>query len=409
MSNKKEICIIAMGELSTNPRSLKELFTLQAAGYDVSFIGSYCVDWALKYDAEIAARNRININIIDWSAGTHPFLFWKTRLRYFIARKIYQLFGFSFLEKYVLHRIYPEVMRAALLKKADFYIAHNLSALPIAYVASSKFKAAFGFDAEDFYSEDSLPERFGQRLKELAERTERRYLPQSRYISASSEPIARAYVKKYALPEPVVLLNVFSSFGEYSKVPVARKGRLSLYWFSQTIGENRGLEEAVLALKNANSDIYLYLQGNISNYYRRNLQKLAGSKKEKLVFLMPCSPEELMSTASEFDVGLALERKEPLNRDLCVTNKIFIYLSAGLSIIATNTKGQSGIISSIGKSGWLYDCGDVRALAERLDYLALNKEYLEESKKEALRYAQDKYNWDIEKKKFLDVIEKVLG
>ena len=412
MADKKKICIIACGQLSTNPRALKELRALKEAGYDAIFIGSYCAGWALKYDAAILAKDGLNGRIIDWSGSTNPFLFYKVRLRYFIARHLYTLFPFRFLERCVLYCAYPELKRAVLKEQADLYIAHNLAALPIAYAAAGKYGVKFAFDAEDFHSADSPPYKGYGRFKVLVEHIERKYLPYCGYITASSQLIARAYSQKYAISNPIVLLNVFPLTPLKPEAPVIRKGsNLSLYWLSQTIGRNRGLEDIVCAMGKAKANIKLYLQGSIRGDYKTALQDLAAKnniEKERIIFLGPAFPDDLVNIASSFDVGLALEIIEPPSRDLCVSNKIFIYLLAGLSIIATRTQGQEPIIESIGKAGWLYRCGDIDALAGRIDYLAFNKAQLEESKKEASRSAHEKYNWDLEKRVFLGIITNIL-
>lgn len=410
--NRKKICIIACGQLSTNPRALKELRALKEAGYDVFFIGSYSVNWALEYDARIITQDGLKASIINWSKRANIFLSYKIRLRHFIARKLYSKFGFSFLEKYVLHPVYPEIKNAVLRERADLYIAHNLSALPAASAAAREYQAKLGFDAEDFYGSGLLLSEAGIRFQRLAESIQMKYLARCDYISASSDAIALAYARKYGLKKPFVLHNVFPlSYAHALPLPAARDN-LSLYWFSQTIGEKRGLEDIMLAMGRVKADVRLYLQGNISKNYKRSLQRLAREsnlREDKIIFLAPAFPDDLVNIASAFDVGLAMEEREPLNRDMCVTNKVFLYLLAGLSVIATETQGQKPIVESIGKAGWLYKCGDINALAERIDFLALNKTALEESKQEALKYGRERYNWDLEKHNFLTIVSGVLG
>lgn len=410
MNNHKKFCIISLGQISTNPRALKEMRALKEAGYGVVFTGAYCVDWALGYDAKIIEGEGFDAHILNWSKVSAPLVFYKTRIRYFLARKLYAKLGFHFLERYVLHRVYPEIERIALKQKADFYIAHNLAALPIAYAAAKKHGVKFGFDIEDYYSRDALPDEENSRILKLYEDIERKYLPACSYVSASSGHISLAYADKYGIERPLVLLNAFMPLESHVKMRDINCA-LSLYWFSQTIGENRGLEDVIRAIAKTKADAMLYLQGNISKDYKKKLSDLAVAnniRAQRIVFLDPVSPDDLIKTASAFDVGLALERQNPLNRDLCLTNKIFIYLASGLSIIATKTKGQSEIMGSIGIAGWSYQQEDIDSLAQRIDYLAADKDVLAASKEEALMIARERYNWATEKKKFLGIVEKVL-
>ena len=72
---------------------------------------------------------------------------------------------------------------------------------------------------------------------------ESRWLPGCAYMTAVSPGIADAYVENYGVAQPHVVLNVFpKSHAPSGATPrgTARPGP-SLYWFSQTIGPDRGL------------------------------------------------------------------------------------------------------------------------------------------------------------------------
>ena len=109
-----------------------------------------------------------------------------------------------------------------------------------------------------------------------------------------------------------------------------------------------------------------------------------------------------------FDVGLELEQNKPLNRDICLTNKIFTYLISGLAIIASNTKAQQQFINENNNVGKLYPITNINKLAELINQLFGNKKLLNEYKNNAYHLAQSKYNWENESKKFIDVINKTL-
>jgi glycosyltransferase involved in cell wall biosynthesis len=117
----------------------------------------------------------------------------------------------------------------------------------------------------------------------------------------------------------------------------------------------------------------------------------------------------MIRAASEFDVGLALEQPVSLNRDICLTNKIFAYLLAGNAIAATATTGQKPIIDTIGKAGFLYQPGDVDGLAEGLRYWSQDREQLQIARQQAWWHGTRTFNWDIEKKKFLEVVGGILS
>jgi len=403
----KKICLVSDGQPSTNPRFLKEADALYEAGYDLTVI--FCqgwAHWAMESDKKILSKRRWKYQSVVWSVKENPYLFYKSRLRFFLARSFTQ-------SESSLNRVYPELSKAVLSEKADLYVAHYLGALSAAAKAAEKYGAKLGFDAEDFHSADSGIEdkRMSRKRDRLIERVEEKYLPRCSYVTAASDPIAQAYATKYKIPKPVTILNVFPLAMKAHDPRCPETNDLSLYWFSQTIGPGRGLEEVVLAMGSIDQPIQLHLQGLVRDQYRKELTALAFKNKlteHQIVWMEPAHPEDLVNIASCFDVGLTLERNRPLNKDLCVSNKIFTYLLAGLSVIATQTQGQNSILKEIGQGGWSYKPGDTAVLAARLQFLAQNKEALEASKRESLKCAREKYNWDIEKSKFLSVIRSVL-
>jgi glycosyltransferase involved in cell wall biosynthesis len=116
----------------------------------------------------------------------------------------------------------------------------------------------------------------------------------------------------------------------------------------------------------------------------------------------------MIRAAAEFDVGLASEQPVSSNRDVCLTNKIFTYLLAGNAIAATATTGQRPIVAGIGKAGFLYSPGDICALANGLRRWSQDREQLQQARWAAWSRGTHPFNWDMEKKKLLDIVRGVL-
>lgn len=404
----KTICLITNGHISTDPRIVKEADVLQEAGYRTIVIGTQYIPSLIKYDQLLVQSRVWAFKKLLWTKEDASILYLKTRLCHYFFRILpSMLWPFLNIGEKALGRMTSQLTRQVNLVKADLYIAHNLAALPVAAKAANKYNAKLGFDAEDFHSGEFLPV---DKNAKLAEFIENKYLRQCEYVTAASEFIAQAYAEKYKIKKPTAVLNVFP-LSMIQDVPRQINPGLLLYWFSQNIGAGRGIEEVIQAMGKTNDEVRLYLQGRISPEYKIKLIKLAlenNVAQDRLIFLETSSQSDLFKIASRFDVGLALEPKEPLNKHFCITNKILTYLLAGLSIIATDTQGQRSLIEVIGKAGWMYKNGDVDSLAKRLAFLLENKEELKISKQESLKQAREKYNWDLEKNKFLNIINEVL-
>ena len=162
------------------------------------------------------------------------------------------------------HQVTPDLVKAARSVRADLYVAHYVAALPAAAQAARLHGTRYAFDAEDFHLGDPPdgPEFDGIRRHAWA--IESAYLPGAAYVTAASPGIADAYARAYGIPVPTVVLNVFPR----SHAPAAPTDRgsatpgPSVYWFSQTIGGDRGLECAARAIGLARSRPHLYLRGN---------------------------------------------------------------------------------------------------------------------------------------------------
>jgi hypothetical protein len=140
---------------------------------------------------------------------------------------------------------------------------------------------------------------------------------------------------------------------------------LRLYWFSQTIGPGRGLEETVIAAGRAGIAAELALRGRTQNGYLRTLQSLAAAHAPRLsvVHHPPASPDAMVDLARSHDVGLAQEVMAVPNRRLCLTNKAFTYMLAGLAVAMSDTPGQHALGQDLGHGAALVAPGDVDALA----------------------------------------------
>lgn len=410
------VCLITTGHLSTNPRLVKEADALEEAGYDVRVVATKF--WAWAEMADRAFQNR------PWSVSTIRFgpvanrgrdVWFRVRQRGIRSLAAHtdpiKLPG-ALLDRGA-HYVTPELGRRATALPAHLYIAHNLGALPAAAAAARRHNARLGFDAEDFHRGElrEVPETASQRA--LVAAVEERYLPHCDYVTAASDGIAEAYAAAVGIERPTTVLNVFPLSERDTHIDdrelqgeVPETGR-SLHWFSQTIGPGRGLEDAVRALPHLPEDVVLSLRGGWATGYERELRGLAEALGvgPRLRVLPHCPPNEVVRRAAAHDIGLALEVGETVNRDLCVTNKLFTYLLAGLPAAATATTGQRKVCAAVPEATRLYEVGDVAGLVRAVQDL-LNEPRASEN---ARRAGSERYNWDLERAVFLNVVEQTLN
>ena len=147
---------------------------------------------------------------------------------------------------------------------------------------------------------------------------------------------------------------------------------------------------------------------NIKQFFN-NLMESYNLKPEQLVFLDTLPEEDIASSASMHHIGLASEFVHNQNRDLCLTNKLFMYLLAGNAIVATDTSAQKSFLEDNQGIGSVYEQEDAIDLSRVFKNYIDNPELLDTHRKNALQLGKEKYNWNIEKKKFLQNVEQVLA
>ncbi len=405
------VCLLSPGQPSTNPRLVKEADALAEAGYRVQALCGVWADWAEATDRELLRDRSWRCRYVGGRPGEERLLYHWTRLRYAAGRRLAPLGPSRDRSlRWGLSRVGEELRRAALASPADLYIAHYPGALAAAAEAAARHGGRLGYDLEDFYSDRGAVD--GPRLA-LIESCERRYLPRCDFVTAASPGIARGYRDKYGIPEPVCILNVFPASMRPARRPEASTaGPLRLYWFSQTIGAGRGLEDAVKALAAvAELPIELHLQGVWQEGFERALRGLAerrGLPAGRIHAHPPVPPGRMVRESSRYDVGLALEPARDCNNDLTVSNKLFTYLLAGNALLATRTRGQAEICRQLGEAAATVPCGDAEALAGQLRTWYHDRESLNRARAAAWRAGGLRYHWDREKMLLLELVSRTL-
>ncbi len=393
----KKVCFITPGHISTNPRLIKEASALDPAVYQVFILSVYYQPEQKTFDEAILQAHP------QWIHIAVPYNFTE-KLRHRLGRYLFHFFGWA--SHHAVSKAYHLQKQAAIRIDADLYIAHNLGALPVAASAAQKCGAKYAFDAEDFHRGE-VPQ--SDKASALAIKIEALFFPQAQFLSAASQLIAEAYQELFPGLALHAINNVFSvgyqqAFQKLAHTP------LKLFWFSQTIGLNRGIQDVLLAMKLLPEiPIQLTLVGNIDTAAATELKDMLINNGLHQLKIHPTVAEaKLFEWAAEHHVGLALERSAPLNRDICLTNKIFTYLLAGNAIIASDTLAQIAFITEYSGVGWTYAQGEPQALARLLKNCYTQPSDLEQTRKNAWTLAQEQLNWEMEQKKWLPLVEATL-
>jgi hypothetical protein len=407
------ICLISPGHLTSNPRLVKEADALTEAGHQVMVISGWSFPPHQSEDRSFDSRPWAQHHRVAFGALAPPLSRWWQRLRQRLARGLVRLGAHGpAVAVRAWHPASRDLIRAARGVRADLYIAHYPAALPAAALAARAHGGRYAFDAEDFHLGDFPEEPSYDFHRQLLRMIEGRYLPGCVFTTAASAGIADAYADAYGIPLPVLLRNVFP-LAHAPEGPTPRGTAMpgpSLYWFSQTIGPDRGLECAVRAIALAESKPHLYLRGFISDAYRQRLVALARAEgvEDRLHLLQPAPPEQMERLAAAYDLGLVAETGGTPNRRIALTNKLFTYALAGIPMLLSDIPAHRQILAETGEAAMLFGVEDSASLAEALDiYLNAAPGALARDRAAAFQLGQEHWNWEKEQNSLIALINSI--
>lgn len=402
-----KILILTSAHLCRNPRVVKEATALSAAGYDVTVMSVSVQERFERMDRELMRGLPFRRVTIDYTANTL-----RARATHFLQRAATWA-ARHLRSKFKLETAQSLGPAAALLRlardfPADLTIVHTEIPLWAArFLIRDGRRVAV--DIEDWYSEDLLDSDRRSRPLKLLRHAEAFALQHAVYSTTTSQAMASGLSTAYRCKPSIVLRNSFplQSPSRIDLPPAASAPRI--VWFSQTIGPGRGLELFFEAWAQSVQPSKVYLLGDLRPGYRETLlARVPVSRRSDVDFIPPVPPTALPGKLAEFDIGLALEPRQPLNRDLTITNKIFQYMNAGLAIIATDTSGQAEVMAAAPDCGLLISVQETAEYAARLDALLGDRVRLRACQMAARAAAEREFCWERETPRLLAAVGEAL-
>jgi hypothetical protein len=376
---------------------LKAADALAEAGYAVHVVSARFIDWASAADTVVTGRRHgWTSSVVDYSRSDAPAMAGKTGVRERVARATAGLAGAAHAPWWsasrAFSRIHDELVRETMRTPADLVYAGTSGALAAGAEAAERLGTPFAVDLEDLHSD----ERAGPDAPfyhALARRIEERIIPAAAFVTTSSGPIADAYEGLFGR-RPDVIHNVFP-LPTPPRLTV-HDGPLRLYWFGQTIGPDRALEDAIDALGLADVPAEVHLRGRPISAYVDGLRARAMNRAPQLAVevVPPVDPDAVVESCRPYDIGISTEDPAIENRRRCLSNKFCVYLLAGLAVAATDTPGQRSVSSSVGAGAAWYPRGDVQPLANAFRQWHYDRRALAAARCASWRAAEARWHWE---------------
>jgi len=412
-----DVCIITAGHLSTCPRMVKAADALAFAGYHVHVVSTCYLEWGEAADAELLRQRGgawgSTVVRFDWARGAAARAWSALRVR--AARQAARLVGTSHLPLAIaargFGRFHSELLRAARAVPARLYYGGTAAGLAVAEAASRDRGVPFALDLEDFHSAEQDDCAAARRSHALIRRIESQILRSAAFCTAGSQAMADEYHATYRV-RPTPIHNTFPLPERAPDLSQDPQRGLRIYWFSQTVGPGRGLEDAIVATGLAGIRGELHLRGVPVPGYINRLQRLIAERAPQvgMTHHLPATPDPV-DLCRGYDVGLALEQTHVRNRELCLTNKSLTYPLAGLAVVYTDTPGQRPLALDLGEGALLVRPGDITAFAEGLRRWVNDRALLARAKSAAWEAARRRWHWEHanERGALLGLMKETLG
>jgi hypothetical protein len=388
------ITVVTGGHLSTCPRMVKAADAFHAAGHSVRMISTVHTEWAAEADGAYATRPWM-WHPIDYrrDAARWRWLITGARARMAVAlARGLDARTPALVVTRALGRVHDELVAAILRHPADLVYGGTRGALAAVIDATAIAGVPCGVDFEDFHCGEDDPVGDGVVRNRLSAIVMQRAANEAAFVTAGSAAIADACARQFGA-RPIAINNVF-------RLPAPpsfdhRPGPLRLYWFSQTTGPGRGLEDIVDATGRAGVDCALHLRGVISETYAGALRTRAArvAPRLELTTCPPAAPDRMIEHCRGFDAGISAEQGPALNRLLSLPNKALTYPLAGLALVLTTTDGHRPLADDLAADAVSYAPGDVDALAAGLVRWS-SPAVLRSARQASWEAARRRWHWD---------------
>lgn len=297
---------------------------------------------------------------------------------------------------------------------ADIYHAHDINALPTCYIAAMLRRKLLIFDAHELplYDLDHMRWLW---LRALLRRLLTGILSHCAGIITVSTPIAQEIRIRHHSPAVSVVRNV-PAYQAVSKSNLLRQ-RLSLgpgvriALYQGNLQPDRGLDHLIRAAAYLERDIVIVLLGKEIGDTLTQLEALIASEgvTDRVKILPPVPYAELLDWTASADIGLIIySPARSLNIQMCLPNKLFEYLMAGLPVLATPLEAVADILNT-------YDVGQIVSslvpvdIAAAINTMLQDHAVLERMHRNALDAVQHDLCWEEERHQLIRLYQAILA
>ena len=308
---------------------------------------------------------------------------------------------------------FVRVVFAAIRIRPEIIYANDPLTLLSGFFVARLTRCRLIYDSHELYSGLELENLFSNWAFRFSLLLERTLVKKAESVITVSEAISVEMAKSMGINQPSVVRNIPQKrevAAHNSKSGVLRNAlgitpETQVILYQGGIDTGRGLAtmvEALTLLKHKQAVVVFLGNGSLVAELK-SLVKTYGLEK-RVYFHQAATPDDLPYWTEDADIGVHPIEGSCKNHRLCLPNKLFEYIQAGLPVVVTDLPEMRKIVNDFGV-GEVFADGDARDLAARIDYVLTNGQRYRSNIGAAAR----DLDWDIEKQHLVEVYKKVLN
>jgi glycosyltransferase involved in cell wall biosynthesis len=245
---------------------------------------------------------------------------------------------------------------------------HSLPVLPLCALLAARTGASLIYDAHELETETQGLSGLRQLVSRLVERS---LIHRADAMIVVGEAIADWYQREYSMERPTVVLNCpdrsSSGRADLLRTRLGISASQRIFLCQGLLAAGRGVEmlcEAWSKLSGPRPALVFMGNGPLEGLVE------GVARRDPDVWRIPSvPPEDVLAYTGSADVGLCLVQATCLSYSLCMPNKLFEYLHAGLPVIVSNLPELSRVVreTAVGRVVASNDAASVAASVREMN------------------------------------------
>lgn len=283
---------------------------------------------------------------------------------------------------------------------AALYYANDLDTLPAGVILSRLKGVPLLYDAHELFCDQFS--RASRSFRAILFGVEHWLIRFAHAVVTVNHSIAEQLSAWHAVPLPTVIMNC--PMAEQPSKTVAGQLRLpdrqrARVIYQGIFVQDRGLEELVRSARwYESAELYLRGYGPLEPILRALIK--AEGLEDRVHVLPPADPSQLVQSLEGFDIGVVPYRATTLNNRLCLPNKVFEYLQAGVALAVSALPELERVVKEAA-AGEVFDPEEPRDIARAINNLTRDVGRLHDLKVRAGAAGRNRYTWEAQGEPFL--------